>query len=57
MLAQYQGVVRKGREMGAETGHSIHRRVFHGHFTDEQTEARGVPASSALQLTNGAAGI
>lgn len=57
MLAQYQGVVRKGREMDAETGHSIYRWVFHGHFTDEQTEARGVTASSGLQLTNRAAGI
>lgn len=57
MLAQYQGVVRKGRKMDAETGHSIYRWVFHSHFTDEQTEAWGVTTSSALQLTNGTAGI
>ena len=57
MLAQCQGVVRKGRKMDAETGPSIHRGVSHGHFTDEQTEAWGVTASSALQLTNGTAWI
>ena len=57
MLAQYQGVDRKGRKMDAGTGHSIYRWVFHGHFTDEPTEAQGVTASSGLQLTNRAAGI
>jgi len=57
MLSQYQGVVRKGRKVDAGIGHSIYRWVFHVYFTDEQTEAQGVTASSGLRFTNRAAGI